>query len=299
MLFRLGTALVLIGLLAACGASPTPAAQPTAISNAPSEDEVNTQSDETSQVDVVAVVNGEGVTRERFTQALTRRASGVDAADPEALEAAVLDTLINDLLIEQEAERRGVTVTDAELDEEITILREEAAAVGWETWLSENGYPSEAVFREDLRVQLIGLKMRDLVVSDLDSENQRLVHARHILLDSEQEALDVRNLLVNGESFVTLAAQFSKDVTTKDQGGDLGWFAQEELLEPRVAEAAFNQDEGAISQPIATRLGYHIVQTLGFDELPLPPDKQAQIAAVVFDEWLTTLYDSAIIEIYR
>ncbi|MEO1442692.1 MAG: peptidylprolyl isomerase, partial [Chloroflexota bacterium] len=169
----------------------------------------------------------------------------------------------------------------------------------WNEWLNVNGYASEADFSGELRSQLLAARVRDHVVGDIPQQTTLQVQARHILVETEEDALMLRNRIINGEDFVLLAAQFSNDITTKDAGGDLGWFAREELLEPRVAEVAFTQEPGEISMPVATRLGYHIIETLQFDDLPVQPEKQAQIAQGIFDDWLTTETDSAIIEIYR
>jgi parvulin-like peptidyl-prolyl isomerase len=255
----------------------------------------------TGAQDVLATVNGDVITRSAFNEALQRRSAEFDQiADPAALETTVLTELINQRLVAQAAAQMDITVTDAELDAEIANLQDilEGDADAWTAWLEQNNY-TESQLRADLRAQLTATRVRDAVVGDAAAQDTRQVQARHILVGTEQEAAEIRARLVAGENFVELAATYSRDVTTRDQGGDLGWFTAEGLLEPRVAEVAFSQPEGAISAPVATRLGWHIVETLAFDDLPLPPEKQAEVAQVVFDEWLTTLYDSAMIEINR
>lgn len=295
------TLALLASILTACGGetviTPEAAAPSDAVAQAqPTTPPATAMPDDA----VVATVNGEAIFAADFNRMLTRRQNEVQASDPEALETFVLTTLINQRLTEQEAERMGIIVTDADLDAEIAELQALTANgdTDWQTWLAENDYTDES-FRNDLRAQLIAAQVRDRVVSEADLGDAQLVHARHILVSTESEANDLRTRLLNGESFVDLAAQYSNDVTTREQGGDLGWFTEEELLEPIVAQVAFAQNAGDISQPVATRLGYHIVQTLEFDNQPLPPEKQAQVAQVIFDEWLTTLNDSAMIEINR
>lgn len=277
------------------GDSPTEAAQqPTA--TPPDEAEAATVS-----ADVVAVVNGQEIPTAAFEAALQRRRAQLDAvADEEALANAVLSELINQVLVEQAADDLGVVVTDAEVDAEVAALQAIAEENGrdWSAWLADNNYTEDRL-REELRGQLISAGVRDVVVGDAAEADMRQVHARHILVDTREQAATIRARLIAGESFVDLAAQYSKDVTTRDQGGDLGWFAEGGLLEPVVAEVAFSQEPGTVSAPVATRLGWHVIETLAFDDLPLPPAKQAEVAQVVFDEWLATLNDSAIIEIYR
>lgn len=249
---------------------------------------------------VVATVNGEPITVEEYNAALERRRREVDAANEEALETFVMTTLINQKITEQAAERMDIAVTEAEVEAEITQLQSiaENSDTEWQTWLTENGY-TEDTLRDELRTYLLVEKVRNEVVGDVGQQTTRQVHARHILVETEAEARDIRQRLLNGESFVDMAAQYSKDITTKDEGGDLGWFTEEELLEPAVAEAAFNQSAGEISEPVATRLGYHVVETIAFDDLPLQPEKRAQVERSVFEEWIRTQNDSAIIEYYR
>lgn len=296
MLMRLSLLLAAVLIFAAC--SPNAAPPPTPTDLPAIAQVIPTTSGNPD--DVLATVNGQPISRAAFNRVMARRQQELEASDVAALEAFVLTTLINQALTEQEAARMGVTVSEQELNAEIDTLKGliEGSAGNWQTWLAENNY-TEAEFTEELRAQLLAIRVRDLVVADAVNQSTRQVHARHILVDTEQEALALREQLVGGGDFVALAAQFSKDVTTREEGGDLGWFTQEELLEPRVAEVAFGQAAGEISMPVPTRLGYHLIETLAFDDLPLPPEKQAQVAQVVFDEWLITLNDSAIIEIYR
>jgi foldase protein PrsA len=294
------SAVLLFGLTACAGAAAdaTNADNANTVTQSTSVAQVATEAPPT---DVIATVNGEPITFVRFSEALDRRQREIaTVADPEALENSVLTELINQTLVAQEAEKLGIEVTDAEIDAEIASLKEiiENDEAAWQTWLDANGY-TEDKLRVELRTGLIATRVRDAVVGDIAAENTRQVHARHILVDSEELATDIRARVIAGEDFITLAAQYSKDVTTKDQGGDLGWFTQEGLLEPVVAEVAFSQPEGALSAPVATRLGWHLIETLQFDDLPLPPEKQAEVAQVIYDEWLTTINDSAIIEIYR
>ncbi|MGV2433909.1 MAG UNVERIFIED_CONTAM: peptidyl-prolyl cis-trans isomerase [Anaerolineae bacterium] len=89
------------------------------------------------------------------------------------------------------------------------------------------------------------------------------------------------------------------DVTTREEGGDLGRFTEPELLRATGGTDRFRARRGQISAPVATRLGYHIIQTLEFDTLPLTAEKQEQVAKALFTEWINTLNDSAVIERYR
>ena len=281
--------------VAGCGASP--ASPPPVAQLATPTLAATAQSDLNP---AIAIVNGEVISRERFLRELERRRREAFGLDEDALQTFVLTGLIHETLTAQAAARMGILLTDDELNAELAALQGllQNDATAWSAWLEQNGY-TEPEFSDALRAQLLTAKVRDSVVGDVSTRTSRQVHARHILVETEAQAQDIAVQLQGGASFVDLAAQYSRDVTTRDQGGDLGWFTPEELLEPIVAEVAFAQPIGGISAPVVTRLGYHIIQTLEFDELPLSPEKQAEVAQAVFDEWLSTQTDSAMIEIYQ
>jgi len=220
-------------------------------------------------------------------------------ADVTSLEDKVLNDLITQALIEQQAQQQGITVNDEMLDAEIVALQTLVGgdAAAWQAWLDQNLFTADT-FRQELRAQLLTAQMRDWVVGEVATDAIQ-VHARHILVSTKEQADEVLVRLNNGEDFVELARLYSLDVTTREEGGDLGWFTEPELLEPLVAQTAFALEGGQISAPVATRLGYHIIQTLEFDTLPLTAEKQEQVAKALFTEWINTLNDSAVIERYR
>ena len=84
------------------------------------------------------------------------------------------------------------------------------------------------------------------------------VHARHILVEKEDEAKAIAAELKKGIDFAELAKQKSKDPGAAD-GGDLGYFTKEQMV-PEFAEAAFKLDKGQISDPVKTQFGWHIIK---------------------------------------
>ncbi|MBZ0297334.1 MAG: peptidylprolyl isomerase, partial [Anaerolineae bacterium] len=211
-------------------------------------------------VSVVAVVNNAQITQPEFQRAMERASQQIPASDMQALGASVIDNLIEQALIEQAAVAQGIVVTDEEIEAEYqenrTLVESDDQ---WNQWLSDNQYTEEE-FRESLRAALIASKIRDMVTGSLP-EAVMQVHARHILVGTEAEAQQVLQRLQNGEDFATVAAEVSKDVTTREQGGDLGWFMDGELLQPGLSQAAFSLEPGQIAGPLVTSLGYHIIQT--------------------------------------
>ena len=83
------------------------------------------------------------------------------------------------------------------------------------------------------------------------------IHARHILVATEDEAKKVAERLKNGEDFATVAKEVSKDPNA--EGGDLGFFTRGQMLKP-FEDAAFALDVGQISEPVQTQFGWHIIK---------------------------------------
>ena len=93
------------------------------------------------------------------------------------------------------------------------------------------------------------------------------VHARHILVDSEDKAKEIIKQLKGGADFEKLAKEDSKDPGAQN-GGDLGWFKKGDML-PEFSTAAFAMKQGEFTQePIHTRYGYHVIQVLGTRTAP-------------------------------
>ena len=129
---------------------------------------------------------------------------------------------------------------------------------------------------------------------------QQEIHARHILVDTEEEAKKVAERLKNGEDFATVAKEVSKDTNT--DGGDLGFFTRGQMLKP-FEDAAFALDVGQISAPVQTQFGWHIIKVEEKRDQPLPTFDQvkdaiiAQLVQQKAQEVVTGLRDAAKIEV--
>jgi peptidyl-prolyl cis-trans isomerase D len=138
--------------------------------------------------------------------------------------------------------------------------------------------------RQVFEVQILRDKLQAEVVTDLVPVKEE-VWARHILVESEEEAQEVLQALEAGESFDELAAEYSIDESNSGQGGDLGWFDRETMV-PEFAEVAFSLDEGEISDPVSTAFGFHIIQVLGKRESQVPPQEFEAMKENAFANWL-------------
>jgi peptidyl-prolyl cis-trans isomerase C len=87
------------------------------------------------------------------------------------------------------------------------------------------------------------------------------VHLRHIVLQNEDEAKDIKARLSKNESFDDLAKKYSKDSATAAKGGDLGFLSREQVL-PEFARVAFSLKPGEVSDPVKTPFGFHVIKLI-------------------------------------
>lgn len=247
---------------------------------------------------IVAQVNGIAITNVAYQDAMTRRSAMANIADADALAMQVLTELIEQQLINQGALNLGVIITDADIDAEIAAQKEIAGGTeAWQQSLIQNNYTEEEWYAAQRDV-LTTLGVRNQLIQPYLGEIEQ-VNARHILVRTEEEANQVLDRLANGDGFATLAAQYSLDVTTAEIGGNLGWFAHNELYYPNLETIAFNLEDNEIAGPIATSLGYHIIQTLDHDIKSIEMERLPTLSENVFNNWLDEQYRNATIEIYN
>jgi peptidyl-prolyl cis-trans isomerase C len=96
------------------------------------------------------------------------------------------------------------------------------------------------------------------------------VRARHILVDSKDKAREIYEKIAHGSDFAQLAKEYSKDPGSKDQGGELGFFARGQMVPP-FEEAAFRLKKGEVSEPFESQFGWHIVRVDDRRQRALPP----------------------------
>jgi len=145
---------------------------------------------------------------------------------------------------------------------------------------------SEAELRSIVEDQLLYQKLSDAMGAEVPTTAEQ-VHARHILVDTEDKAKQIEDQLKNGASFEDLAKAESTDTSTKDKGGDLGWFPRGKMV-PEFEDAVFKLQPNEISDPVKTDYGFHIIQLLEKDpNRPLSPEDLAQKKADAIVQWLS------------
>lgn len=232
-----------ISLLAAlCAAAPALAQQPAQKPPAPAAAPAPAPADP-----VVATVNGQPIHLSDLNLAAQALPPELRRMPPDTLFPMLLDQQIDRKALVEEARRTS-------LDKDPTVQRQIAFA-------------ADQALQNALLSRQVGPTITDDAVrARFDKElagkpGADEVHARHILVPTEEEAKKLIAELKKGGDFEALAKQNSKDPGAA-QGGDLGWFKRDEMV-PAFADAAFAMQPGQISdKPVKTEFGWHVIQVL-------------------------------------
>jgi hypothetical protein len=235
----------------------------------------------------------------QYEQALVEQGLDPDTGDGQAHLALarqdVLEGLVDTVLIEQGAVGLGVTLADEELETQVEAdISAGGGQAAFEEWLQTTGQTRED-YKEMLRQSLLSQRVLEVVTADVPPEAEQ-VHARHIVVDTEEVAREILTRLGDGADFVALARERSLDLATKDNGGDLGWFPRG-LVAPELETAAFALQPGQVSDVVRLGEGYHVVQVVEREAArPLAPEMQLDLKLAMFDRWLAELRAAATIE---
>ncbi|ADU29727.1 peptidylprolyl isomerase [Evansella cellulosilytica] len=183
----------------------------------------------------------------------------------------VLTGLVQLRIIEQKAEELGIT--DEDVQQQIDDLKEGVGIDNDEefyNFLASQQVRGEDDLKERFLSHLVLEHLAGHVGDPTDEDLQELyekgeeVEASHILVYTEEEALDIYERIENGEDFATLAQDYSEDGSAS-QGGQLGYFGRGAMVAP-FEVAAFNLDVNEVSSPVESQFGYHIIKVT--DRLP-------------------------------
>ncbi len=215
--------------------------------------------------EVIAAVNGEEITKDELYDAMFTSGG-----------REILERLITNRLILQEAKALEISINEEDLDAEIgKVIRENfyGAEDYFYQALEQYGLTEEAL-RKDLEIDLLLRKIirNEVEITDEDvreyyTENQYLfnspeqVEARHILVETLEEAEEVIQLLDGGQDFSELAEERSIDTVSAGQGGNLGFFQRGEMV-AEFEEVAFDLAIGSRGDPVETQHGFHIIEVL-------------------------------------
>lgn len=234
---------------------------------------------------VAATVNGEVIYASALSGEVTAIALqyGIDVKSKEGekqrgeITRVVLDQMIEQRLILQEARRVNALATDAQIDAQLAeIKRNFPSEADFQGALAQRGLTVNALrdrLRTNITVQNLVGKVTSVSVTDAEVEQYFRQHRReydqpeqvrasHILLESDAEARFVLARLRRGDKFEDLARQYSKDPGSKEQSGDLGFVSRGQLV-GEFEKAAFTLRPGQVSGIVKTQFGYHLIKVTG------------------------------------
>ena len=194
---------------------------------------------------VVAKVDGQSIHLSDLKDAAQSLPENLRGMPPQTLYPMLLDQLIDARALVSEARKSG-------LDKDPAVQRQITAA---EDRALENAVLTKEVAPTVTDDAVKARYDKDIAGKPGDEE----VHAKHILVDSEDSAKKIITELKGGADFAALAKQHSKDPGGAKQGGDLGFFKKDEMV-PEFAAAAFALQPGQYSQtPVHTQFGWHVI----------------------------------------
>lgn len=161
----------------------------------------------------------------------------------------VLNKMIYGVLVDQLAAKYDIEVTKEEIQAEVETIAQEFGdqqrleeevqnIFGWD--MAE--FEKRVVYQTVLNVKL----------------QNELYDAEEVWDETRAEAKEVLEKIKEGEDFSQMAAQYSEDTGTKNQGGDLGWFGRGVMVK-EFEDAAFALKPGQVSDLVKTQYGYHII----------------------------------------
>jgi len=211
--------------------------------------------------DIVAKVNDEVITKEELYNSLVKE-NGVQ----------VLETLITEKIIELEAKKQNISVSQEDVDAEINeIMEGYGGEEAFKQALEYYGYTMDDIKRNitintkikklvEPSITITEEEMKEYFEKNKDSfDQEEQVKARHILVDTEEEAKEIKGKIDAGEDFAELAKEYSKDEGSKAAGGSLGYFGRGRMV-ASFEEAAFSLEIGEVSEPVKSDFGYHIIK---------------------------------------
>lgn len=209
---------------------------------------------------LIATVDGQEIRQADVSALVATLPPQTQQLPREQLLPLVLQELINNKILVKLARRDG-------LDKEPEFERQIKSA-------------AEQILRQIFLEQLSEAALNDEAIQKYYDENigsakgNVEVRARHILLETEEDALAVVEEIESGGNFERLARDRSTGPSAP-AGGDLGYFTRDAMVAP-FAEAAFAMAVGEVSEPVQTRFGWHIIKVEDRRETAPPPLEQVR-----------------------
>lgn len=232
----------------------------------------------------IAEVNKSGITSNQLQSAFLKAISGYDDATLSSLDQSaivsfkknILDQLINTELLYQQTQKEKVKISNNEINLEIDKIKDNFSSTEEFNEALKANNITLVRLKEDIKRQLminsilektrnqVSISDKELLEYYNDNKESFLepeqVHARHILLETEEEA---NNLLLQLKEGLTDFAELAKEKSvgpSAPSGGDLGFFTRGQMVK-EFEDAAFSLEPGEISEVVQSQFGYHIIKS--------------------------------------
>ena len=225
----------------------------------------------------VVTVNGMAITYDDISMA-ENELMGLVGQLPERQRFETLVSFMVERLLAANAARAAGLENSAEVEKQISFLKQKAL---------QDVYVGQLLMERVNEASVTAYYQENIV----DGPKQEEVRARHILVDSREEAEAVIAAVKNGGDFVELAKKRSKGPSGAG-GGDLGYFDRDAMVAP-FSEAAFKLKKGKISAPVKTQFGWHVIKLEDRRTKPTPAldDVRDQIYQILISEARRGIYE--------
>ena len=216
---------------------------------------------------VAATVNGVDIS---VSEVQAMRISEEPTINKAAFAEDLTNAIINTAIVTAARDEFSIEPTSDEVDgkkEDLASEFEAAQGITVEDYFATQGLPIER-FDDFAKIQVIRDHLSDQLAQDAvaatDADAQLLLSAnptvtclRHILVPTEQEAIEAMNRIEGGEEFASVAAELGTDGTAAS-GGDLGCQPLNNYV-VEFADAAAAADVGVVSDPVESQFGWHLI----------------------------------------
>lgn len=259
----------------------------------------------TAQGELAALVNGQPITMDEFEKQVAQVEAffiqeGLDLESAEGSERLaqarlqVLEQMIDQELIRQAALGMGVSISESQLE---SSLQDIIGQSGGREAFDQSLQAMSATY-EDFRQMLLDQLLSEAVYGEITasiSSTAEQAHARHILVTSREQAEDAWARLQAGEDFAYLAREYSEDISSRETGGDMGFFPRG-VMPPEVEEVAFGMEVGAVSGMVESQFGFHIIQVLERNEREMSVEVFESLRQQTFMQWLQEQRENSTID---
>jgi peptidyl-prolyl cis-trans isomerase C len=205
---------------------------------------------------VVATVNGQSIRLSELEVAQQSLPQQYRNMPLQAVFPALLDRIIDSKLVVQEGKKSKVT-EDPAFKKRMAFVEDQVLQDFW--------------IQREIARQVTADKLQKRYEERLKQmPTEEEVHARHILVSTEDEAKALIAEIKKGTAFDKLAKEKSTDKASGAEGGDLGWFKKSDMVK-EFADAAFNLKKGELTEaPVKTQFGYHVIKVEDRRKAPPP-----------------------------